>query len=52
MTVFVMKMHFAGEHGDKVPAWLRRLVLIKLASLLRFTATPRHPASKVFFLLT
>ena len=35
LTVLVMKMHFSGEHGAKVPNWLRRLVLVHLARLVR-----------------
>ena len=35
LTVLVMKMHFSGEHGTKVPNWLRRLVLVYLARIVR-----------------
>ena len=49
LTVFVMKMHFSGEHGDRVPTWLRRLVLVRLARLVRLRATSLHPLHKVYF---
>ncbi|KAK2147143.1 hypothetical protein LSH36_568g03027 [Paralvinella palmiformis] len=35
MTVVVMKLHFSGEHGSRVPPWLRKLVLVCLARVVR-----------------
>ena len=35
MTVLIMKLHFSGEHGAKVPNWLRKLVLVCLARVVR-----------------
>jgi len=35
MTVGVIKLHFSGEHGARVPAWLRTLVLNCIARCLR-----------------
>lgn len=35
MTVLIMKLHFSGEHGGKVPSWLRKLVLVCLARVVR-----------------
>jgi len=35
MTVAVIKLHFSGEHGARVPAWLRTLVLDCIAKCLR-----------------
>ena len=34
MTVAVIKLHFSGEHGARVPAWLRMLVLNCIAKCL------------------
>ena len=39
MTVLIMKLHFSGEHGSKVPRWLRKLVLICLARVVRMNKT-------------
>ena len=35
MTVAVIKLHFSGEHGARVPGWLRTLVLNCIAKALR-----------------
>ena len=35
MTVLIMKLHFSGEHGGRVPPWLRKLVLVCLARVVR-----------------
>jgi hypothetical protein len=37
MTVVIMKLHFSGEHGDRVPAWLRKMVLDWLARFVCMT---------------
>ena len=41
MTVLIMKLHFSGEHGGKVPNWLRKLVLVCLARVVRMGKTAR-----------
>lgn len=35
MTVVIMKLHFNGEHGNRLPNWMRKLVLHWIARLLR-----------------
>ena len=35
MTVLIMRVHFSGEHGGKVPRWLRKVVLVCLARVVR-----------------
>jgi len=35
MTVAIIKLHFSGEHGARVPGWLRTLVLDCIAKCLR-----------------
>ena len=44
LTVVIMKLHFSGEHGKQVPAWLRQLVLVWLAKLVGLyqTAERQH----------
>ena len=39
MTVVIMKLHFSGEHGNHVPRWLRKLVLVYLARVVRMNKT-------------
>ncbi len=39
MTVLIMKLHFSGEHGSKVPRWLRKIVLVCLARVVRMNKT-------------
>ena len=39
MTVLIMKLHFSGEHGAKVPRWLRKIVLVCLARVVRMHKT-------------
>jgi len=39
LTVAIIKLHFSGEHGARVPAWLRTLVLDCIAKCLRLTSS-------------
>lgn len=39
MTVLIMKLHFSGEHGNRVPNWMRRVVLIWIAKAVRMYKT-------------
>ena len=39
MTVLIMKLHFSGEHGAKVPRWIRTVVLVCLARVVRMHKT-------------
>ncbi len=39
MTVLIMRVHFSGEHGGKVPRWLRKVVLVCLARVVRMHKT-------------
>ena len=39
MTVAVIKLHFSGEHGARVPGWLRTLVLDYVAKCLRLSSS-------------
>ena len=39
MTVLIMKLHFSGEHGAKVPRWIRTVVLVCLAKVVRMHKT-------------
>ncbi|XP_046373238.2 neuronal acetylcholine receptor subunit alpha-10-like [Haliotis rufescens] len=44
LTVFVLNVHFKGQHGIAVPRWVRSLVLGMLAQLLCVRKeTPVHP---------
>ena len=47
MTVIIMKLHFSGEHGHQVPPWLRRLVIVWLARIVRLDTAPqsKYPVS-------
>ena len=47
MTVLIMKLHFNGEHGNRVPPWLRKLVLVCLARVVRMSRTVGHAYDKV-----
>ncbi len=46
MTVVVMKLHFSGEHGGRVPPWLRKLVLVCLARMVRLGKTVNETYSR------
>ena len=39
MTVGIIKLHFSGEHGARVPGWMRTLVLDCIAKCLRISSS-------------
>jgi len=44
MTVAIIKLHFSGEHGARVPGWLRTLVLDCIAKCLRLNFREKDSA--------
>jgi len=44
MTVAIIKLHFSGEHGARVPGWLRTLVLDCVAKCLRLNIRDKDNA--------
>jgi len=48
MTVGIIKLHFSGEHGARVPGWLRTLVLDCIAKCLRLDVSKQNPIGDAY----